>query len=368
MFHVSSKRRRGFTLVELLVVIAIIGILIALLLPAVQAARESARRAQCNNNLKQIGLGFHNYENTYKAFPPWAYNFNVAPAGNTLNPPQTQGHAPLTLILPFMEQAAAAEGMTLELSVADPRNWSAPWGTGTASFVVVTSFICPSTPPRIIDYSPYWISQAVPGAATMGPFPMGATDYGAIRGAHNNFRTCAPNLPINPDRTGVLAVLDPGPLQGTWDTPNSVMSRGLVRVSEILDGTSNTWMFGEVAGRHQVWARSVGMVQPNAPGQIGWHLNAGFADYNSAILVRGFSNAGYAATPAPPRLTADQGCCAINCCNSAGTAAGQLYSFHPGGVNVLRADGSVQFIRQSISSGVLAASITKQGGETVAPN
>jgi hypothetical protein len=95
---------------------------------------------------------------------------------------------------------------------------------------------------------------------------------------------------------------------------------------------------------------------PNAPGQAGWALNSAYPDYNTAILVRGTSNDG---------MTIDGGCCAVNCRNFVSAAQGQLYSFHPGVVNVLRADASVQTVQQSISSGVLGALVTRKGGEAV---
>src|SRR5262245_30674172 len=170
----SAWGRVGFTLVELLVVIAIIGVLVALLLPAVQAAREAARRMQCGNNLKQIGLALHNFENVHTYLPPWAFDFSTNP--NPQNPlgSQTQGHAPLGMVLPYMEQQNVYNGLRTDRSVNDPVNWPPNWGTATAASTPVKSYICPSTPKRQIDYGPWFVSLGVP---TRGPFVVGATDY-----------------------------------------------------------------------------------------------------------------------------------------------------------------------------------------------
>src|SRR6202046_3443770 len=101
-----SSRRRGFTLIELLVVIAIIAILIALLVPAVQKVREAAARTQCQNNLKQLGLAFHNFENVRKTFPPFGFDFATAPDPANPYGAQKTGHSALTQILPYIEQGS----------------------------------------------------------------------------------------------------------------------------------------------------------------------------------------------------------------------------------------------------------------------
>jgi prepilin-type N-terminal cleavage/methylation domain-containing protein len=340
--------RRAFTLVELLVVIAIIGVLVALLLPAVQAAREAARRSSCSNNLKQIGIAMHNCHDTYGHMPPWAYDFVTAPPGNPIGA-QTQGHSPLTVILPFLEQGNILASTKLEYSVLDPRNWPPNWGTNPSAATQVKTYVCPSTPNRIIDLSPYMISLGLPNA---GPFTVGATDYVAVRGAHNNFRTaCAPTMPDPSDSCGVLGI------KGTASVPNGELLTGKARMADIIDGTSNTILIGESAGRHQVYSKGHRPVTPNTPGSAGWSLNAGSFDYNSAIRLRGGSADG---------LIQDGGCNVINNRNVWSTATSQFYAFHPGGCQVVRADGSVQFLPETTNVIIVAALVTRAGGEAVA--
>lgn len=349
---------RGFTLVELLVVIAIIGVLIALLLPAVQAAREAARRSECSNNLKQIGLALHNHHDVYLYVPPWAFDFNPAPAGNALGP-QTQGHTPLGLILPYMEQQNILNALRVDLSVIDPRNWPPNWGTNTAASATVKTYICPSTPSRDIDYAPYFVSL---GLSNAGRFKIGGSDYAVVRGMTLNFRNaCATTSPLLPsgemDKCGFFGAQITG--NRAVMTPPGTLVDGRVRIADILDGTSNTIMVGESAGRHQVYFKGRQPRMPNAPGQIGWALNVGYFDYNAAMRVRGFSGDG---------LTPDGGCCVINCSNSGGTATQQLYSFHPGGAMTLRGDGSVHFLADSTAPGIVAAMVSRAGGEPATSN
>ncbi len=348
-----ASPRSGFTLIELLVVIAIIAVLIALLLPAVQQAREAARRSQCTNNMKQLGLALHNHEEAFRFMPPWAWNFNVAPAGNPLGA-QNQGHSLFSMITPYLDQAALQKGIRLDRSVNDPLNWPPNWGTNRTTNSNIPIFACPSTPSRVIDYGPYFVSLGLPNA---GSCSFGALDYGAVRGYNAAFRTaCAPSLPVptsNTDDGGMFATV------GLVDAP-LVFTQGKVMFRDIRDGTSNTIMIAESAGRHQVYARKQ-PVLPSAPGEPGWFLNAAWPDYNAVIRVRGFGAVNAAGQP-----VADSGCCVINCTNAGGAGQYQMYSFHSGGVNTLRADGSVRFQNESTNAGVLGALVSRRGGETVA--
>jgi prepilin-type N-terminal cleavage/methylation domain-containing protein len=341
-----SRGRGGFTLVELLVVIAIIGILIALLLPAVQAARESGRRTQCANNLRQIGLALHNYHDVNGHLPPWGFDFTTIPPGSL----HQQGHCAMVLIFPYIEQQSrltqgGTNSLRTDISVIDQRNWPPPRGNNIAASSVIGSFLCPSAPARLVDYAPYFQSIGL-GSQAM---PLGPTDYGVVRGTHGNFRSaCAPATPAKPsgDDGGVMGVF------GLKETSTQKFTRGHVTFGQVTDGTAFTIMVGEVAGRHQRYARRMAM-QPNTPGQVGWELNASWADYNSAIRVRGFSNDG---------INRDQGCCCVNCTQGR-SPDGQFFSFHPNVAQSVRADASVQILNQTIAPGVLGAIVSRDGGE-----
>jgi prepilin-type N-terminal cleavage/methylation domain-containing protein len=372
----SPKGRRGFTLVELLVVIAIIGVLIALLLPAVQKVREAANRTSCANNLKQLGLAIHNYHDTFKALPPYGFDFFGYPGPkpdwdpNPTDPiipvagPQTQGHSAQTLLLPFIEQDNIYNRVHINYSVNDPNNWEPAYANifgvpgGLNIFPNIKTFICPSTPDHQVDYEPYFVSLGLPDA---GPFPLGGTDYAVVQGYTKYFNsdpkapqgpTCAPNSPFSTagvhtdDNVGAMGRLG-------HKTPTGMLHT--TRIQDMSDGTSHTIMMGEDAGRHQNYIYghiAYTNATPTPPwwdGPNGWELNAALADYNTAIRVIGFSGDG---------KTAAGGCSGINVNN-----AYQFYSFHPSGVNTVRGDGSVQFMQESISPGVLAALITRAGGE-----
>src|SRR5205807_572791 len=153
----AMRKRRGFTLIELLVVIAIIGVLVGLLLPAVQKVREAANRMSCSNNLKQMGLAVHNYHDSAGYMPPWAFDWPtaLAPPGNPLGA-QTQGHSAFSAILNQIEQGNIFNtGVRTDLSVIDPRNWPPPYGTASGGQTKIKVFVCPSAPARTIDYQPY---------------------------------------------------------------------------------------------------------------------------------------------------------------------------------------------------------------------
>jgi prepilin-type N-terminal cleavage/methylation domain-containing protein len=333
------RGRRGFTLIELLVVIAIIAILIGLLLPAVQKVREAAARMSCSNNFKQIGLALHNYHDANQALPSWGYDFNPAPSGNPFGG-QTQGHSAMMQILPYIEQDNIYKLARPDRSVLDPLNLPAPLGTNTGTNTRVKTYECPSAPARVVDYGPYFTSVGLPASSLV----LGQTDFAPVKGLSTgspDFITrCAPGLiPVaGSNEAGVF---------GKKTTYPKVTDR---KLTDISDGTSNTIMFVEDAGRHQVWARGK-MVTPNAPGQPGWTLNAAWADYNIKVEVDGFSGDG---------LVQRGGCCIINCNNIT-----EIYGFHPAGAMSVRADGSVQFIRESIAPGVLVALVSAQGGEVL---
>ena len=224
------RRRNAFTLVELLVVIAIIGILIALLLPAVQAAREAARRSQCSNNLKQLGLALHNYHDTVKKFPPgglWAYG---NPWGTTWPGPNPERGSTLVHLLPYVEQSALFDAIDFTSST----NVHKQVVNGKeVEDHIIAGYVCPSD-----NNSDLFSGRAIhnytgtegPKGKGNGPTTCSCSDgpvYATMLG------TCSPqlpNAPANQERGAFLRISNP------WCS----------RMADIKDGLSNTIFMGEV--------------------------------------------------------------------------------------------------------------------------
>jgi prepilin-type N-terminal cleavage/methylation domain-containing protein/prepilin-type processing-associated H-X9-DG protein len=225
---------RAFTLVELLVVIAIIGILVGLLLPAVQAAREAARRVQCVNNLKQIGLAYHNHHDTFKAFPSggWGwYWLGDADRGPGIRQPGSWAFS----ILPQMEQQnlfnLCGDGQPEVITSTQTAN------TARASQTVVSAYICPSRRPAAL-YNRV-INAGVPGGHAYNADPVPTTnraDYVANAGDVKVMWGGGPDVATGFAGNGFH----------NMSASNGVShQRSTVKLAEIIDGTSNTYMVGE---------------------------------------------------------------------------------------------------------------------------
>jgi len=330
-----ARFRKAFTLVELLVVIAIIGILIALLLPAVQAAREAARRSQCTNNLKQLALAGHNYHDVFKTFPRYTYRQNN-PACSEPNGwcnGHWQGFSAHTMLLPFIEQIA----------VYDTVNWNEPWPMQDASLQnqVIAGYICPSD----------------------GPYP---------NNTGNN------NYPVSM-----------GSNKGWWvatTRQNGVFCRDKgIRIADIKDGTSNTiWAAEHLTGDgdNGRWTpktdfpRSVpfpGGTPDEFPTQdqlvaYGAACVAGQGNHHSHMGSRWMSPmAGDGTvfnTIAPPNWR-------FPSCMDGGGGSGDssgvfpAKSDHPGGANHAFSDGSVRFVSETIDFTTYQGLGSRDSGDVV---
>ena len=320
------KQRNGFTLVELLVVIAIIGILVGLLLPAVQAAREAARRMQCSNNLKQCGLALLNYESTFKVLPPSRIAIS--------NPNFEQSWQ--KMILMFMEQTPLYNRFDHNLSWWNQVN--AP-----AATVMLPTYICPSAP----------LSRDLPTPAlytalgiTYGQPVFGYSDYGSINAVRNGFIVSAGLPSIN--QRELFGGLGRGPAG--------------VKMAQFIDGTSNTIIVAEGAGRPNFYLTGRRKTANPAGGvavgtvftKDGW----GWADINGGFSIDGANTAGLQNNTTSSGAVTIVGNCAMNCTNDS-----EMYGFHPGGVMNLRADGSVGFLPETTAGRVIVAFLTRDAGD-----
>ncbi len=340
-----ETRRSAFTLIELLVVIAIIGVLIALLLPAVQAAREAARRSQCTNNLKQIGIAIHNYESTFKIFP-----FGKGDSyGNVL--PGTPVYARWSCnsqLLMFIEQGVLFNSINFNLPPETPGMAGAvpfmpPYqnptrDNATASRFQVSTFLCPSDIPVLSEWP-------------------GATNY------LGNQQTWACDLGENQS-----SQLDP------TEQPRGVFYwRSAVTIANVTDGLSNTAFYSEkrrgngspnpktdmlIMGVASSLAQTYQMCRTLPPTALPLTSRQGMSWVMGEMCCTNYNHV------STPNTTT---CASLGFPGTMANMAMQVppTSLHPGGVNVLMGDGSVHFVKDSVNLLTWRGLGTRNGGEAI---
>jgi len=343
---VCFRKRLAFTLVELLVVIAIIGILIALLLPAVQAAREAARRSQCTNNIKQLSLSLHNFHDKYKRFPPGnaidQRPFGTHPSGAGC------GSSWLVYILPYVEQNPLFE----KLEFVGGSGWNYTPNMVAISNVFINSYFCPSSP----------LNKTLPASAVVGGTgPIMAPTYVGISGAVDGL---IPGYSETRCYVGQSAGCCDG---GTTCAGGVLYPMSQVRFADMTDGTSNTLAIGEHGdflkvdtGTKVDWRAS----QPH-----GWTMGScsGTTAEPPAAVGRSWQ-----CTTIRWRIndkdnsgvgwpSAGGGDCTLGVCVNYGGNI-PLNSAHPGGIVVGLCDGSTRFLSETITMEVLAKLATRDDG------
>jgi prepilin-type N-terminal cleavage/methylation domain-containing protein/prepilin-type processing-associated H-X9-DG protein len=306
-----SRSRQAFTLIELLVVIAVIALLIGLLLPAVQSAREASRRIQCVNNLKQIGLAMHNYHSVSSTFPPGYVSSTVNNRldGQELGPGWGWG----AMVLNELDQKPLFNSINFSLPITDP-------GSQTARATVLSTFLCPS---NAFGSGPV---RLMAGTGTSGGMinDVAAGQYVASAGQLEVEEFAAQN--------------------------NGVFYRNSGNgIRDITDGSSTTLMAGE-RSRNVAEATWVGAVPfAQACNNPGWR----FQDCETSnVLILAHTG------PSPDEDWVDLP-------NNKLAGVDDYWSLHPGGCNFLFCDGSVRFVKETINANVFSYLATRAGGEVV---
>lgn len=302
-----ETRRVGFSLVELLVAIAVVGVLIGLLLPAVQAARETVRRTTCVSHMRQIGLAIHSYLDVNGVFPPAKTTF-VSPSGA-----RRDRHNVLTILLPFVEESAAYSAI----------DWTATWAASVnreATEKRISLFLCP-TAPRDRDFG------------TKKYYP---TDYASCYLMRRGVRE---RLGLR-ERSEWTSVLLPD-----FSDSREFSRRTPVYPSAVRDGLSASFLFFEASGRPFKFLRGGRRGDPNATPKEPL-LNADWADPGSGFVM-------------DAAVVADDGRFFNNANNN------EIFALHPGGANFLYADGSARFHSDAIDPETFAALFTCAAGDVV---
>ena len=335
--------RAAFTLVELLVVIAIIGVLVALLLPAVQAAREAARRSQCQNNMKQIGLATLNYENARGELPPAFWTESKTPAGG--GRAQVVESSTLPYVLPYIEQGNLANQWDWDKTWHDPiaagQDWKAAWRNKTFPQNAVTNFSIAMT--RIDGFRCPTITE------DRGDWPA-ATDYtvcdALVTGAGNALAELISQKLVTPRPNSegryvsMLAVIG-----GGEDVEGAPRQRYKPKLKNCTDGTSQTFMWFETGARP---IRYRGNAQQFDSRGVPMETQGGFswAQYENCHAVH-----------------ERNGNAMMNVTNHE-----EIYSFHTGGCFYGLGDGSVHFVTESLDPNVFVSLFTRDSDDITDPS
>jgi len=326
MLSFSVARRRGFTLIELLVVIAIIGILVALLLPAVQQAREAARRSQCQNNLKQIGLALHNYESTYSVFPIGSRGGTLYDQAGTKNATNWR-----VSVLPYLDQAPLFNQLNFNSGSfsSAPTEANAYLGNEVLRGFIMPAYRCPSSAADMFprSYLNYGSATVPTPSASFNNEGRGlGIQYVGIQGAAPDFSWSAQKEHFDCDHgwsclSGALAVNQ---------------AKG---ISAITDGTSNTMLVGEQSGL----VRGQNVSSNYFGGWMGARNLLVPGPICDTQVVDIWQTGTTCVRFAPNSQTAQNGASAQPYRNNT-----ILNSFHTGGIFVALCDGSVRFISDNV--------------------
>jgi prepilin-type N-terminal cleavage/methylation domain-containing protein/prepilin-type processing-associated H-X9-DG protein len=342
----ERPRRQGFTLIELLVVISIIAVLIALLLPAVQAAREAARRAQCVNNLKQIGLGLHNYHSVSDTFPPGAVMAYGSAPGQTDALNNWNNWSASALLLPYLEQTNIYNAINFSIAALYPPQFPLTVANTTMYDTRVASFLCPSDPEagriRINNY------HMCLGASTNGL-------SNSTTGMFSNLVAFGLR-DITDGATNTVAyseVIVGASSNGNFTRQNGVVDATYPSGSQVADATSaRTLVLQALDACTSRWKTASASFTNRGGERWGW----GTTGVSMFVTIVTPNSQQY-----PWRSCRHQ-------CAGCGADAAQVSnatSFHPGGVNVCMGDGSVKFVKDSVNMQTWWALGTRNRGEVL---